>query len=388
MLPIGLSGHKSDICPTVATGTAQRISAPEICRADSGLPPKQETGKINRGTATEFPRDSERKGVPEMEDDRLIEVLLVDDEDRYRITTTATLKNRGFKVRAVASGMEAIEEVKNGGVDVVVLDLKMPHMDGHQTLRQLKSLRPDLEIIMLTGYGSLGSALAERRLGVFAFLSKPCSVDFLAQRIREAYAKKGGVPEYNHKVRDIMVPLSAIATRIGQDLSIAEAVETVLNLYEQNSGCVSLNESLHRLILVVGENEEPCAVIGFGDLLKSLQQPCMQALHEGPMASHSVYLDASSYMGGFATMVCEKASQTLRDLLSGEPPSIDQDADLMEATEKVLSLKVTHLLVLDGHRRPVGVLREKDLFLEMAKIMREHRSETIEEAAACNRARG
>jgi CheY-like chemotaxis protein len=297
--------------------------------------------------------------------------LIVDDEDRFRVTTAATLKRRGFKVKAAASGVEAIEEIKKGDVDVVVLDIKMPCMDGHETLRELKKLRPDLEVIMLTGYGSLGSALADRRQGVFAFLTKPCSIDFLAERIREAFAKKGGVAEYNRRARDIMAPLSAFLSSVHADQTVAEAVDVVLQFLDKTIHDARLHETLHRSILVLDEDERVLGVIGFGDLLKSLHQPDLNRIENDSMMSHSMFLDSSSCMGGFATTVREKASRKVQELLPPKPPTIDEDADLMEATEKILTLKVPNLLVLRG-KTAIGVLREKDLFLEMAKIIKEH----------------
>ena len=315
-----------------------------------------------------------------MEDEKNIDVLLVDDEDRFRVTTTATLKKRGFRVKAVAGGIEAIEEIRKGDVDVVVLDIKMPSMDGHETLRELKKLRPDLEVIMLTGYGSLGSALADRRQGVFAFLTKPCSIDFLAQRIQEAYAKKLGVLEYNRCVRDIMVPLSAFVSKIYAGQTVAEASSLIIYFIDKTFSRFPLQESLHRAILVVDDNERVIGVIGFKDILNSLQQPSPCLLESESMLSHSIFLESSSCMGGFATTVRENGSRFVRELLPVKPPAIDENADLMEATEKILALKTPHLLVLRG-TIPVGVLREKDLFLEMAKILKEHELEAHEHAA-------
>lgn len=307
-----------------------------------------------------------------MERARAIEVLIVDDEDRFRVTTTATLKKRGFRVKAAASGPEAIEEIRKGDVDVAVLDIKMPCMDGHETLREMRKLKPDIEVIMLTGYGSVGSAVSDRRQGVFAFLTKPCSIDFLAQRIREAYAKKGGVSEYNRKAGDIMVPLSAFVSRIHEDQSVADAVDMLLRFLDAAMRGARLQETLHRSILVVDDSERAVGVIDLSDLLRSLEQPCIHLMEKEPMLSDSVYLEASTCMGGFATMVREKSQQAVRELLPSTPLTIDEGADLMEATEKMLSLNAGHLLVLRTNE-PVGVLREKDLFLEMAKIVRERR---------------
>lgn len=119
-----------------------------------------------------------------------IRVLIVDDEERFRITATAALQKRGFEVSAVAGGAEALEELRHNGADVVVLDVKMPEMDGNETLREIKTLRPDLQVIMLTGHAAMESALEGWRDQVFAYLTKPCAVEMLAEYIWAAFARK------------------------------------------------------------------------------------------------------------------------------------------------------------------------------------------------------
>ncbi len=125
-----------------------------------------------------------------MNKNKIIKILLVDDEDRFRTTMVATLERRGFSVRAVASGSKAIEEIQKNNIDVVVLDVKMPGMDGHQTLREIKRLKPEVEVIMLTAYPSIDSSFEVLHNNVFAYLCKPCDVDLLVNRIREAMGWK------------------------------------------------------------------------------------------------------------------------------------------------------------------------------------------------------
>ena len=104
---------------------------------------------------------------------RKIKVLMVDDEAQFRATTERILTRRGFDTLLAGSGEEAIDKL-NENPDVVVLDIKMPGMDGHATLREIKNRKPDLPVIMLTGHGALPSAREAREKGAYDYLTKPC----------------------------------------------------------------------------------------------------------------------------------------------------------------------------------------------------------------------
>jgi DNA-binding NtrC family response regulator len=131
-------------------------------------------------------------------DAKKIRVLIVDDEERFRTTTRTALEKRGFLVRTVGRGVEAVEEIRTGGIDVVVLDIRMPGMDGHAVLREINNLGSDAKVIMLTAYGSMDSALEGLRDNVFAYMAKPCDIALLTNRIREAYAIKNS-PHIGHQ---------------------------------------------------------------------------------------------------------------------------------------------------------------------------------------------
>ncbi len=117
-------------------------------------------------------------------------ILLVDDEARFRVTLSKRLGERGQDVTAVSSGMEAIAELKERDYDVVVLDVKMPGMDGLETLTALKKIRPHTQVILLTGHASMDSSIEGMRLGAFEFVLKPCDIDQLLELIEAACAVK------------------------------------------------------------------------------------------------------------------------------------------------------------------------------------------------------
>jgi len=117
-------------------------------------------------------------------------VLLVDDDDSFRSVMSKELANMGFSVLASESGEDARTKVMAEAIDVVLLDITMPGMDGLQTLEIIKELSPGTEVIMLTAWGNIGSAVEAMRLGAYDYLTKPCQLDELEVVIDKAYEKK------------------------------------------------------------------------------------------------------------------------------------------------------------------------------------------------------
>ena len=114
-------------------------------------------------------------------------VLLVDDEVPFVETMTKRLNKRNLKILNAFSGTEALEVLsKEGNVDVVILDVKMPGMDGIETLKEIKRQHPLVEVIMLTGHGTIESGIEGMKLGAFDYLTKPCDIEQLMAKVQEA----------------------------------------------------------------------------------------------------------------------------------------------------------------------------------------------------------
>jgi DNA-binding NtrC family response regulator len=119
-------------------------------------------------------------------------ILLVDDEVVFTTNMSKLLTNRGYKVTAVNSGDSAIRALEEKDFDVVVLDLKMPGMDGITTLKEIKKLDLFTETLILTGHGSIDSAMEAIKLGAYDYLTKPCEIDELVAKLEGAWEKKDG----------------------------------------------------------------------------------------------------------------------------------------------------------------------------------------------------
>ena len=119
--------------------------------------------------------------------ERTPKVLIVDDEDNFRESLSRRLDLRGYPNLTLADGTEAVKLVRSDrDIDIVILDRKMPRIDGEQVLQEIKQYRPELQVIMLTGHGSMESAMAAGRLEAYRYLEKPCPLPQLIEVIDQA----------------------------------------------------------------------------------------------------------------------------------------------------------------------------------------------------------
>ena len=122
----------------------------------------------------------------ERDRDKKTRILLVDDEPEFLEATASALSRRGFNVWTAERGVTALELLGEHHLDVVVLDVKMPGLDGVEVFQRISAAHPDLPVIMLTGHGSVQQAFETSREGVFEYLSKPCDMEKLACAARRA----------------------------------------------------------------------------------------------------------------------------------------------------------------------------------------------------------
>ena len=120
----------------------------------------------------------------------VLNVLLVDDEVEFLETLVKRMKKRNVNVFGVKSGEEALKFLEQNPLDVVVLDVRMPGMDGIETLREIKKRHPLVEVIMLTGHANMEVAVQGMELGAFDYLMKPMDIDELLYKVQDAQKKK------------------------------------------------------------------------------------------------------------------------------------------------------------------------------------------------------
>ena len=119
-----------------------------------------------------------------------VKVLIVDDEKDFVEMFSLRLKEQGEKVSTAHSGKEALKLLETVVIDVVILDIRMPGMDGIDTLKQIKKLHPIVEVILLTGHGSTETAVEGMKLGAFDYLMKPADFEDIKIKIDNARKRK------------------------------------------------------------------------------------------------------------------------------------------------------------------------------------------------------
>ena len=180
-----------------------------------------------------------------------IQLLLVDDEEEFVNYMSKRLERHEFEVHAFTNPVQALEKTKGRSYDVGLLDLRMPEMDGEELLNRLKEQDPGIEIIILTGHGSIESAFRSAKVGAYEYLLKPCDFDGLVSSINNAYARR-------------IKTLSADKTRMVDDLMKHAGGMSPLALL---NGLRKINESVGKYLsaAALAEGGDPEAARQFMD---------------------------------------------------------------------------------------------------------------------------
>jgi DNA-binding response OmpR family regulator len=293
-------------------------------------------------------------------------VLMVDDEAQFRETTRKILEKKGFETLMAANGREALAQLDKQP-DVVVLDIRMPDMDGNETLAEIQKRSPGLPVIMLTGHGADRSAQNALAQGAFDYLSKPCDIDLLASRIMDAGRQKN-IPidrDTERKVGDVMIPLAEY-TRLNESRTVAEGIAELKKSFTPRMQTSRIMETGHRSLLVFDTAGELKGILSIMDLLEGIMPGYLTAAK--PSTADSLQYSPMFWTGMFTRAARQLASTPVGDLMSPTPPSIDAQANLMEAAYVMVHNRCRRLVVVRD-RQVAGVIREQDLFFEIERVL-------------------
>lgn len=294
-----------------------------------------------------------------------IKVLMVDDEKRFRETTQKILRKKGFETILAESGEDAITKLVEKP-DVVVLDIKMPGIDGHEALARIKARNPDLPVIMLTGHGDMPSAEVAFAEGAFDYLSKPCDIDILSAKIKEACTlKKAPLAEDEKQVSEVMIPISEYTT-INEKSTIKDAITALKKSFKSKLATNQLMETGHRSVLVIDTSRKVIGIMTIRDMLDMMMPAYLTA--PKPSLADSIVYSPMFWKGMFRHGVIQMQDKSISDVMSPSPVSIEGTANLMEAAYMMIQNNERRLIVTRSGES-VGIIREQDLFFEMERIL-------------------
>ncbi len=180
-------------------------------------------------------------------------VLIIDDEASIRSSLEGALKDEGYRVRVAPSGREGIEILRNDPTDVVILDIWMPDMDGLETLKLIKSEWPDQSVIMMSGHGTIDTAVRATKLGAFDFLEKPPSLERLlvllqnAASVRDLARENQALRKQINRSRQLLGKSAAMLQIQALIRQVAPTTGSVLITGENGTGKELVAHSVHAL---------------------------------------------------------------------------------------------------------------------------------------------
>jgi YesN/AraC family two-component response regulator len=271
--------------------------------------------------------------------------------------------------------MEMLHTHEN--LDVVVLDMKMPGMDGIETLKAIKALSPLTEVIMLTGHGTVESAIDAMRLGAYDYLKKPCDFEELVEKISGATQKKVSHEEKIHNwqsfmdsstLKDLMVPLAEYAV-VSEDASIIEAI----NALEESQKSFDRKRYRHRAVLVQNKGRKIVGKLSQHDIIQALEPEYKESQERkkgalshfgfGKQFIESVSMQYSSWDKPLQNLYAKAFKQKVKAFMykptQGE--YIGVSATMDETIHQLIVGKHHSLLVTDGDEI-VGIVRLTDVF--------------------------
>lgn len=305
-------------------------------------------------------------------------IMLVDDEVEFVETMAKRLTRKNMNVIKAFEGRVGLELLKtHENIDIVVLDMKMPGMDGIETLKAIKAVSPLTEVIMLTGHGTIESAIDAMRLGAYDFLKKPCNFEELVEKISGATQKKVSHEDKiknwqsfmdSSTLEDLMVPLAEYAV-VFEDASIIEAI----NALEAAQTAFDQKRYRHRAVLVVNKEKKVVGKLSQHDIIqalepeykesKDLQKGALSHFGFGKKFIESVSMQYSSWDKPLQNLYAKAFKQKVKTFMykPTEGEYINESATMDETIHQLIVGKHHSLLVTNG-ADIVGIVRLTDVF--------------------------
>ena len=268
-----------------------------------------------------------------------IRVLLVDDKKQLVTNVARILKVRGFEVTTAFDGYQAVDAIKyGGGFDVVVLDVKMPGLDGVAALGEIKKWAPDTEVIMLTGHATLESGTQAMRKGAYDYLMKPCDIEDLVEKIREAHEAE------EIKRHPVLWPrklVREIALHAFKKLQSEDALSKALEIMSREEGEESVEE-----VYVVDREDRPLGIVTKRDLVNEARK---------------LHADIPLDWAGLIQNPERLPQKTMKEVMQPQPLSTQANGYLTDAANQMIVHNLRRMPVVRAEKM-IGVIKLEDVF--------------------------
>jgi len=188
-----------------------------------------------------------------------LKLLLVDDEEEFLMSSSRALGRRGFEVDVAPNGVTALDKIGRNEYDAIVLDVKMPDIDGVDVFMQIRETHPHLPVLMLTGHSSLDDAFQTARAGIAEYLSKPIDMDELAEKVRKVVAQAGADKQTGIEAKPISETAEPVRVMLIDDE--VEFLETMQKVLQRRNMIVMTAESGQQALEMLKENSIDVAVL-------------------------------------------------------------------------------------------------------------------------------
>ena len=271
--------------------------------------------------------------------EKKIRVLLVDDEEQFVINMAKILKVRGFDVSTAFDGYEAVDAIEHEGrFDVVLLDVKMPGLDGIAVLREIKKREPDTEVIMLTGHATLTSGTQAMREGAYDYLMKPCDIEDLTEKLREAYHVES---IKRHPVLWVRQTVNEITLGSFKKLHHEDPVINALEIFDPETRKTVVEE-----VYIQDHEDRLMGIVTKRDLLNEAQD-----------ANPERSLDWTQVMENPELLPPLTLGQVMR---SDQPVTTSPEESLTETAQRMISNNVRCMPVVEDGK-VLGIVRMQDI---------------------------
>ena len=271
--------------------------------------------------------------------EKKIRVLLVDDEEQFVINMAKILKVRGFEVSTAFDGYEAVDAIEHEGrFDVVLLDVKMPGLDGIAVLREIKKREPNTEVIMLTGHATLTSGTQAMREGAYDYLMKPCDIEDLTEKLREAYHVES---IKRHPVLWVRQTVNEITLGSFKKLHHEDPVINALEIFDPETRKTVVEE-----VYIQDHEDRLMGIVTKRDLLNEAQD-----------ANPELSLDWTQVMENPELLPPLTLGQVMR---ADRPVTTSPEESLTETAQRMISNNVRCMPVVEDGK-VLGIVRMQDI---------------------------